>query len=75
MTRDIDYAAVVPAPVGLVGVLMRSDQLLAIDRNADLGIVDFYHQRAVSADDADHGAGHVGQAGRFRQAESAERDE
>ena len=31
MTRDVDYAAVVPAPVGLLGVRMRAGQLLAID--------------------------------------------
>ena len=31
MTSDIDYAAVVPAPVGLLGVRMRAGQLLAID--------------------------------------------
>ena len=31
MTSDVDYAAVVAAPVGLLGVRMRAGQLLAID--------------------------------------------
>ena len=31
MASDVDYAAVVPAPVGLLGVRMRAGQLLAID--------------------------------------------
>ena len=40
MTSDIDYAAVVPAPVGLVGVVMRAGQLLAIDLDPPVSAVD-----------------------------------
>lgn len=40
MTSDIDYAAVVPAPVGLVGVVMGAGQLLAIDLDPPVSAVD-----------------------------------
>jgi len=40
VTSDVDYAAVVPAPVGLLGVRMRAGQLLAIDFAAPVASVD-----------------------------------
>lgn len=47
MTSDIDYAAVVAAPVGLVGVVMSAGRLLAIDLDPPVTALDWAPDGAV----------------------------
>jgi hypothetical protein len=45
------------------------DEFFAIDEDMDAGVIDFDHQRAVAADDADDGGGDVRDPRRFGHSE------
>src|SRR5436190_24067296 len=47
------------AEAELFGASAGDDELFAIHKDLDIGVIDFDHQRAIAADDANHGGGEV----------------